>query len=69
MGMKRLTPRILKQIISEEKRKLVKESKKSNLEKDYQLLILLERLDALNKKRSAKLSEVKRVLKKRILRR
>ena len=69
MGMKRLTPIILKRIIAQEKKKLVKEVKKSDLEKDYQLLILLERLDALNKKRSAKLSEVKRVLKKRILRR
>ena len=73
MGMKRLTPSILKRIIFEEKQRLMQERQDKvgtdKLMKEYQLLVLLERLDALNKKRSAKLREVKKVLKKRILRR
>ena len=73
MSVKNLTPQALKRIISEEKQKLLRENAKkrssSRIEKEYQLLMLLELADRRSKGSSAKLRKVKNILKQRILKR
>lgn len=73
MSIKNLTPQVLKRIIFEEKQKLRRQNSgqrtRSSIEKQYQLLMLLEQADRKNKRRSAKLRKVKRILKRKILKR
>lgn len=69
MAIKKLTPSVLKRIILEEKQKIIKEDQRKDIEKQYRLLMLLERLDMKNTRRTVKLRKVKRILKKRILKR
>lgn len=67
--MKRLTPQVLKRIIFEERQKIEEENRKNSILKELKLLMLLEKIDRKNKRKSAKLSEVKRILKRKILNR
>tara|TARA_B100000900_G_scaffold402148_1_gene407679 strand:+ start:595 stop:822 length:228 start_codon:yes stop_codon:yes gene_type:complete len=69
MSMKKLTPQVLKRIIFEERQKIERDNQKNSILKELKLLVLLEKLDRKNRRKSAKLREVKRILKKKILNR